>query len=76
MLAAPPLGVNTRQVDLTPFNKLSDELLDGESFVTLLEAKVLFERWRVRYNTVRPHSSLGNRPPAKVDSRRLMSPFH
>jgi transposase InsO family protein len=44
--------------------KLRDELLDGEVFDTLLEAKVLIERWRVRYNTVRPHSSLGYRPPA------------
>jgi transposase InsO family protein len=44
--------------------KLSDEVLDCEIFDTLLEAKVLIERWRVRYNTVRPHSSLGYRPPA------------
>lgn len=44
--------------------KLSDELLDGEIFDTLLEARVLIERWRVRYNTVRPHSSPGYRPPA------------
>jgi putative transposase len=44
--------------------KLSDELLDGEVFDTLPEAKVMIERWRVRYNTVRPHSSLGYRPPA------------
>jgi len=44
--------------------KLRDELLDGEVFDTLLEAKVLIERWRRRYNTVRPHSSLGYRPPA------------
>jgi putative transposase len=44
--------------------KLSDELLDCEVFDTLLEAEVLIERWRVRYNTVRPHSSLGYRPPA------------
>src|SRR3954469_7963631 len=44
--------------------KLSDELLDGEVFDTLLEAKVLIERWRVRYNAVRPHSSLGYRRPA------------
>jgi putative transposase len=44
--------------------KLRDELLDREAFDTLLEAKVLIERWRVRYNTVRPHSSLGYRPPA------------
>jgi putative transposase len=44
--------------------KLSDEVLDCEIFDTLLEAKVLIERWRVVYNTVRPHSSLGYRPPA------------
>jgi transposase InsO family protein len=44
--------------------KLTDELLAGEVFDTLLEAKVLIERWRQLYNTVRPHSSLGYRPPA------------
>ena len=44
--------------------KLRDELLNGEIFDTLLEAKVLIERWRVEYNTIRPHSSLGYRPPA------------
>jgi transposase InsO family protein len=44
--------------------KLSDEVLDCEIFDTLLEAKMLIGRWRVRYNTVRPHSSLGYRPPA------------
>ena len=44
--------------------KLRDELLGCELFDTLLEAKVLIERWRTHYNTVRPHSSLGYRPPA------------
>jgi len=44
--------------------KLRDELLDREIFYTLLEAKVLIERWRQHYNRVRPHSSLGYRPPA------------
>jgi putative transposase len=44
--------------------KLRDELLDREVFDTLLETKVLVERWRQMYNTVRPHSSLGYRPPA------------
>ena len=44
--------------------KLRDELLNGEIFTTLTEAKVLIERWRQEYNTVRPHSSLGYRPPA------------
>jgi transposase InsO family protein len=41
-----------------------DELLAREVFDTLLEAKVLIERWRKTYNTVRPHNSLGYRPPA------------
>ena len=44
--------------------KLRDELLDREIFDTLLEAKVLIERWRREHNQVRPHSSLGYRPPA------------
>ena len=39
--------------------KLRDELLDRELFDTLHEAQVLIERWRVHYNTKRPHSSLG-----------------
>ena len=41
-----------------------DELLNGELFYSLREAKILIEQWRVHYNTVRPHSSLGYRPPA------------
>ena len=44
--------------------RLRDELLNGEIFDTLYEAKVLVERWRWEYNTIRPHSSLGYRPPA------------
>ena len=41
------------------FGELRDELLDREIFYTLLEAKVLIERWREHYNRVRPHRSLG-----------------
>jgi len=44
--------------------KLRDELLNGEIFYTLHEARVLIEMWRRHYNQVRPHSSLGYRPPA------------
>ena len=43
--------------------KLRDELLNGEIFTTLEEAKVLTEVWRREYNQVRPHSSLGYKPP-------------
>lgn len=44
--------------------KLRNELLNGEIFDTLTEAKVIIEDWRRHYNTKRPHSSLGYRPPA------------
>lgn len=44
--------------------KLRYELLNGEIFYTLKEAKIVIERWRVHYNTKRPHISLGYRPPA------------
>ena len=44
--------------------KLRDELLNGEIFTTLFEAQVLIEDWRQEYNHIRPHSSLGYRPPA------------
>ena len=44
--------------------KFRDELLNGEIFYTLTEAKILIECWRREYNTIRPHSSLGYRPPA------------
>ena len=44
--------------------KLRDELLNGEIFYTVREAQVLIEGWRQVYNQIRPHSSLGYKPPA------------
>lgn len=44
--------------------KLRDECLNGEIFYSLKEAQVVIEQWGVQYNTRRPHSSLGYRPPA------------
>jgi transposase InsO family protein len=44
--------------------KLRDELLNGEIFYSLKEAKVVIEQWRQHYNHRRPHSSLCYRPPA------------
>jgi putative transposase len=44
--------------------KLRDELLNCEIFDTLREAQVITEQWRQHYNRVRPHSSLGYKPPA------------
>jgi len=56
--------------------KLRDELLNGEIFYNIKEAKVLIENWRKEYNTVRPHSSLGYRPPAPEAAQPLIfEPF-
>ena len=44
--------------------RLRDELLNGEIFYTLKEARIVIESWRRHYNSVRPHASLGYRPPA------------
>lgn len=44
--------------------RLRDELLNGEIFYSLKEAQILVEMWRREYNTKRPHSSLGYKPPA------------
>ena len=70
----PRVGVKTLYIEPGPpwengynesFNgKLRDELLNGEIFYSMTEAKVLIEQWRRHYNTIRPHSSLGYRPPA------------
>ena len=70
-------------------SKLRDEFLNGEIFYSIKELHVLAECWRVHYNTVRPHSSLGYRPPApeswqtepsqghgKVESKQRFPLFH
>jgi len=49
--------------------KLRDECLNREIFYSLKEAQVVIESWRTEYNTVRPHSALGYRPPAPLASR-------
>jgi putative transposase len=68
------IGVNTLFIEpgspwengyIESFNgKLRDELLNREIFTTLEEARVLIEHWKQEYNHIRPHSSLGYRPPA------------
>ena len=67
------IGVKTAYIEpgspwengyIESFNgKLRDELLNGEIFDTILEAKVLTEMWRKHYNNIRPHSSLNFSPP-------------
>lgn len=46
--------------------RLRDELLNGECFTTLKEAQTIIEDWRHHYNHIRPHSSLGYKPPAPM----------
>ena len=54
--------------------KLRDELLNGELFYSLAEAKYLIEAWRQHFNQVRPHSSLDCRPPAPAAIWPLQPP--
>ena len=46
--------------------RLRDELLNGETFYTLKEAQIIIEQWRHHYNHIRPHSSLGYKPPVPL----------
>ena len=56
--------------------RLTDELLNGEIFYTLKEAKVVIERWRQEFNRLRPHSSLSYRPPAPETIWLKPAPLH
>ena len=44
--------------------RLRDELLNGEIFYSLAEARIIVESWRRFYNTLRPHGSLGYKASA------------
>jgi putative transposase len=44
--------------------RIRDELLNGDIFSMIAEARVIFESWRRLHNTLRPHGSLGYRPAA------------
>ncbi|MFP6889154.1 MAG: integrase core domain-containing protein, partial [Nitrospinota bacterium] len=61
------------QADRRQRAEMRDELLNLERFDTLNEAKVLVERWRHVYDRIRPHSSLGYRPPAPRNERTMAS---
>ena len=69
------LGVETLFISPLPLGKrlqrelqrqVSKEFLDMEAFTTLKEAQVLTEQWRHVYNHIRPHISLGYKPPAPL----------
>ena len=55
--------------------KLRDELLNGEIFYSLKEGQIVIEQWRNHYNKVRPHSSLGYRPPAPQTMNPFLTPL-
>jgi putative transposase len=55
--------------------RLRDEVLNGEIFYTLKEAKIVIESWRRNDNGVRSHASLGYRPPAPEVVVPALSPW-
>ena len=62
---ASPQGYPWENGYVESFNaRFRDELLNGEIFYSLREAEIIIESWRRHYNAVRPHASLGYRPPA------------
>jgi putative transposase len=58
-------GKPTDNAYIESFNgKFRDECLNEQYFLRLADAQMLIERWRQRYNRVRPHSALHHQPPA------------
>ena len=58
--------------------RLRDECLNEHWFLSLAEARDTVEAWRLDYNGLRPHSSLGNVPPAEFEqltSNREVDPI-
>jgi putative transposase len=43
--------------------RFRDECLNERGFLTMAHARQVIERWRIEYNTERPHSSLGDLTP-------------
>jgi putative transposase len=60
-------GKPVQNAYIESFNgKFRDECLNEHWFGNLAEAQAIMEAWRQDYNTVRPHSSLGNRTPEEA----------
>jgi putative transposase len=58
-------GKPTQNAFIESFNgRLRDELLNETLFSSLAHARVVLADWKDDYNTVRPHSAIGNLPPA------------
>jgi putative transposase len=58
-------GKPTQNAFIESFNgRLRDELLNETLFRSLAHARAVLSDWKEDYNTVRPHSAIGNLPPA------------
>ena len=58
----PREGHSPEQI-LNMLRQVEIAVANGEIFYSLKEVQILTEQWRREYNTIRPHSSLGYRPP-------------
>ena len=65
-------GKPTDNAFIEAFNgRLRAECLNAHWFLTLEDAREKLEAWRKDYNEVRPHSSIGNKPPIEL----MKSPY-
>lgn len=72
-------GKPTQNAFVESFNgRLRDECLNEHLFDRLSEARNIIETWRIDYNTVRPHTSLGGLAPAMFadNVRRALQKGH
>ena len=70
-----PADWSTGRMATASFNgKLREECLNREIFYSLKEAQIVIEKWCVEYNTRRPHSALGYRPPAPAAGNTYPQP--
>jgi len=53
--------------------KFRDECLNMELFSSMIEARVIIEDWRIEYNEIRPHSSLGYLTPVEFANNSALS---
>jgi putative transposase len=66
-------GKPTQNAFIEAFNgRFRDECLSENAFTNLAEARLLIERWREEYNTVRPHGALHGQTP-EAFARQLLN---
>jgi putative transposase len=66
----------TENGHIESFNgKFRDECLSQRWFISLADARAIIEQWRIDYNTVRPHSALGNLTPAAFAQQQALAPL-